>query len=309
MTINRTIIDWLLKGDPAIRWQTQRDLLDLGQRTWAGERRRMATIGWGNRLLQKQGADGRWDGGIYSPKWTSTHYTLILLRRIGLPPNNPAARRGCRYILAHNLSHDGGINYFRSQKHSETCISGMALSFLTYFKTTGHQIEQLVAFLLREQMDDGGWNCQRHTGAHHSSVHTTISALEGLQDYLDNNGRRYVATRCAMRQGREFLLKHQLFRSDKTGEVISPSWTMLSFPPRWHYDILRSLDHFQTARAPHDCRLEEAIDIVKKKRRSDGRWPVQNRHPGKSFFEMEKTGQPSHWNTLRALRVLRWWDR
>jgi hypothetical protein len=157
-------------------------------------------------------------------------------------------------------------------------------------------------------MLDGGWNCQSYRGATHSSFHTTISVLEGLYEYgiiYENQNGRIVE---AQSRGREFLLVHKLFRSHRTGNIVNPAMTRFSFPPRWRYDILRALDYFQIAKAPRDERLTEAINIVEKRRRPDGRWLLQNRHSGKTYFELEKVGEASRWNTLRALRVLRWWE-
>src|SRR5687767_12961522 len=181
-------IQWLLDGDPAIRWQTLRDLVGAGDRTVERERRKVARDGWGARLLARQDPEGTWaggkssDGGLYSPKWISTTYTMLLLRDLGLPSTNRQARKACTLLLDRGLQRDGGINYgWRGQ--SETCITGMVLSILSYFEYDDDRLEILADHLLGEQMPDGGWNCQRRYGATHSSVHTTISVLEGLRLY------------------------------------------------------------------------------------------------------------------------------
>lgn len=317
MTRNGDMVSrWLLEGDPAIRWQTLRDVVESGERTVARERQKVAHEGWGARLLNRQDREGTWaggrasDGGLYSPKWTSTTYTMLLLRDFGLPVENPQARRACTLLLDHGLQRDGGINYGiwgKSWGRSETCITGMVLSILSYFECDDGRLDTIADHLLQEQMPDGGWNCRRRFGATHASVHTTISVLEGLRHYEAARGRKVRAVRAAQRRGREFLLMHRLFRSDRTGEIIKPIFTRFSFPPRWHYDILRALDYFQAAGAPRDERLAEAIEIVQSTSRSDGRWPLQNRWKGKTYFELERLGAPSRWNTLRALRVLKWW--
>jgi hypothetical protein len=305
-------IRWLLEGDPAIRWQVMRDVLGTAERRVARERQKVGKDGWGLRLLAKQDPEGTWaggmssDGGLYSPKWTSTTYTMLLLRDFGLPARNRQARKACGLLLDGGLQRDGGINYgWRGT--SETCITGMVLSILAHFEHDDDRVDMLADHLLGQQMPDGGWNCQRRYGATHSSVHTTISVLEGLHQYGLHRRRRVLAIRCAQRRGREFLLVHRLFRSDRTGEIIKPIFLRFSFPPRWHYDILRALDYFQAADAPRDQRLGEAIDVLRSTRRKDGRWTLQNRYKGKTYFELERVGSPSRWNTLRALRVLKWW--
>lgn len=308
------VIDWLLAGDPAIRWQVLRDLRDAGERRVARERRRVARDGWGARLLARQAPDGRWapgksaDGGLYSPKWISTTYTMLVLRDFGLPPGNGQARKACLLLLDRGLRRDGGVNYGPWGSRGETCITGMILSLLSYFEYDDPRLETIVAHLLREQMPDGGWNCQRPRGATHSSVHTTISVLEGLRHYELYRRRDVRAVRAAQLRGREFLLVHRLFRSHRTGTVIKPEFTRFAFPPRWHYDVLRALDHFQSVGAPRDARLREAIERVESARRDDGRWTLPRGYPGKTYFQLERVGAPSRWNTLRALRVLRWWN-
>lgn len=307
-------IKWLLDGDPAIRWQTLRDLVGAVESTVERERKRVARDGWGARLLARQDSDGKWaggqssDGGLYSPKWISTTYTMLLLRDFGLAANNRQARKACTLLLDDGLQNDGGINYGWWGK-SETCITGMVLSILAYFDCNDDRLDTIADHLLEQQMTDGGWNCRRRFGATHASVHTTISALEGLQHYEVSRGRKLRAVKAAQRLGREFLLAHRLFRSHRTGEIIKPEFIRFSFPPRWHYDILRALDYFQAVNAPRDERLVEAIDIVRHGRREDGRWSLQHSYKGKTYFELERIGAPSRWNTLRALRVLKWWDR
>jgi hypothetical protein len=305
---------WLLEGDAAIRWQTRRDLVGAADTTVERERRKVAREGWGARLLAQQDAAGTWaggqssDGGLYSPKWTSTTYTMLLLRDFGLPPSNRQAAKACRLLLEHGVQPDGGINYgvwAKWRRRSETCITGMVLSILCHFAVDDARLDTIADHLLQRQMPDGGWNCA--AGATHASMHTTISALEGLRAYEVNRSRKIRDIRAAQRRGREFLLVHRLFRSHRTGEVIKREFTRFAFPPRWHYDILRALDYFQAANAPRDERLEDAIEIVQRTRRDDGRWTLQHSFKGRTYFELEQRGEPSRWNTLRALRVLKWW--
>jgi len=308
------VIQWLLDGDAAIRWQALRDLVGSAKATVEHERRKVARGGWGARLLTKQDPEGTWagglssDGGLYSPKWISTTYTMLMLRDFGLLPNTRQARKACKLLLDGGLQRDGGINYgWRGR--SETCITGMVASILSYFEYEDPRLDTIAGHLLEQQMPDGGWNCRRPFGATHASVHTTISVLEGLRHLELFRGREVREVRRAQRRGREFLLLHRLFRSHRTGEIIKPVFIRFSFPPRWHYDILRALDYFQAVNAPCDPRLAEAIEIVRKSQRKDGRWSLPHSYNGKTYFELERVGAPSRWNTLRALRVLRWWDR
>ena len=307
------VLRWLIEGDPAIRWQALRDLADASPTAVAREQRRVAQEGWGAQVLALQDPDGRWARGVYTPKWTSTTYTLLLLRGFGLPPGDPQALRGCRVLLDAGLFRDGGINFWTPRRtRSETCVSSMALALACWFALDDPRVDRLAGHVLAQQLDDGGWNCRATPAtalgrATHSSFHTTISALEALLEYERFRPQHAAVARQAQQRGREFLLAHRLFRSHRTGGVVKPAMTRFAFPPRWHYDVLRGLDYFRDCQAPCDPRLEDAIGLVEQRRAADGRWPLQNRHAGKTFFELETVGQPSRWNTLRALRVLAWW--
>jgi hypothetical protein len=302
------VLDWLLAGDPAIRWQVMRDLLGEPVAVWQDEQARVATEGWGARLLAHRDDTGRWTPRLYGKKWISTTYSMLLLRQLGLPPHDPRARASCLLFLDEGLWSDGGINVSVTQRRSETCVTGFVLGLLSWFRVDDVRRELLVDYLLREQMPDGGWNCERDRGAVHSSFHTTADVLEGLRDYADAYDPHRSEVFEAESRGREFLLVHRLYRSHHTGSVVDPKMLRLSFPPRWHYDILRGLDYFRAAGAQRDARIADAIGVLMSKRRRDGRWPLQQPHPGEVWFEMERPGQPSRWNTLRAMRVLRWWS-
>ena len=302
-------IDWLLAGDPAIRWQVQRNLTDSAPWTVAREQRRVATEGWGANLLALQDPEGTWAGGMYSPKWISTTYTMLLLRDLGLPSWNRQAHKACELLLDRGLYRDGGIGY--GWGRSETCVSGMVLSILSWFRFDDPRLETLVDHLLEQQMADGGWNCRRPFGATHASMNTTILALEGLLHYEHHRARvakRLRAVRAAQRRGREFLLAHRLFRSHRTGNIIKTDFVRLAFPSQWHFDFLRGLDYFRAAGAARDERLTDAIELLKSKRRRDGRWILEHRYRARYWFHMETIRHQSRWNTLRALRVLKWWE-
>jgi hypothetical protein len=303
MDIDSSVVDWLLEGDSAIRWQTMRDLLDRNPSTVRGERARVATTGWGKRLLDEQDPEGTWaQGSIYGPKWISTHYTLLLLRRLGFPPANPAGRRAC-LALWNSVDVDGGITWSTSTVMPDACVSAMFVTLDYYFDNRDPRRDDVVAWLRDQQLGDGGWNCQANRRrVNHSSFHTTMTVLETLAQ-IGNPEHDDAA-----RRGWEFFLEHRLYKSHRTGEIVHPSFTRFSFPPRWFYDVLRGLEYSASVRAPHDERLDDALELLRSKQRKDGKWPVQNKHSGRVWFDMETGREPSRWNTLRALRVLRWFD-
>jgi hypothetical protein len=304
-------ITWLLEGDPAIRWQTLRDLVGASPVVVEEERQKTTSAGWGFSLLAQQNADGLWGGGFYSPKWTSTTYTLLLLRSIGLPPTCTQVHKGLERLIEKGEFTHGGINLFSTIKHSDICVDGMVLALLAYFYYPTDLTVRLASHLLAHQMEDGGWNCMATLGTTHSSFHTTISVLEGIREFEKNAPVLIEPFVVARRKGEEFLLQHRLFRSHRSGIIVDPKMVRFSFPPRWRYDILRALDYFQDSGASYDPRMSDAVSILLQKRLSSGCWNLENNHPGKSYFEMEQVGVPSRWNTLRALRVLKWlgkWD-
>lgn len=302
------VIDWLLAGDPAIRWQTLDVLVGAPAAEVDAARSAVAREGWGARLLAHQDPEGTWAQGLYSPKWVSTTYTMLLLRELGLPADDPQAHDACAVLLdsAVGPPSQDGIGWA-----SETCITGIVLSILSAFEYDDDRLERFVDHLLGEQMDDGGWNCRYRRGAHHASMNTTILALEALVRYERHRAEksgRLAAVREAQHRGREFLLVHHLYRSHRTGEVIQPNYVRFAFPPHWHFDVLRGLDYFRDAGADRDPRLADGIDLLRSKRGSDGRWTLEHRYKARDWFQMETVGHPSRWNTLRALRVLDWWE-
>ncbi len=309
MKDDANVIAWLREGDPAIRWQVQRDLMGKARRTWLAERARTATTGWGADLLARQDSDGGWGGGVYSPKWTSTTYTLLTLCDIGVPGNNAAARRGGAHAVDALLGERVDALFERKLADLDRCIVGMMLRIGVTYGIDTARIEAIVDNLLSERMPDGAWNCRKHRRPlpHHSSFHTTLNVLDGLREYIEYGGARVKEAKTAEAGALELLAQHRLFRSDHTGNIIRPEFTRFAFPPRWHYDAFRALDYFARAGAPRDRRLSEAIDLLRQKRHADGCWRIAYKYSGRVFFDMEKGGVPSRWNTLRALRILRWW--
>jgi len=291
-----TAIDWLLDSDSAVRWQVMRDLTDAPPELVAVERGRIAREGWGARLLDLQGEDGQWAGGACFPSqsiyqsvknqgqpWISTLPTLQLLHDFGIDAHSDRVRRavamvrdGCRWENAGQLFFSGEV---------EPCINGRVVTLGTYFD---QNVDAIVA---------------------RSSFATTINVLEGLLAYERATGGSGESI-AARHRGEEYLLERKLFRRKSTGEVVNAAWQQFSFPTWWNYDVLRGLDYFRSVGDAPDSRMGEAVNLLRSKRKSDGTWLLENTHPGKVYFALEDgDGRPSRWNTLRALRVLRWYDR
>ncbi|GGH05631.1 squalene cyclase [Silvibacterium dinghuense] len=317
---DQEVLAWLLDSDPAIRWQVMHDLLEAPDAACAAERARIETEGWGARLLSLQDADGQWAGGAFVPAgftreewktsgqpWTATCYSLNMLREFGLDPKSESAQRTIALVGQNCHWDEGGQPFWHGE--TEECINGRTVADGAYF---GADISGIVARLLGEQQPDGGWNCERANGSACSSFASTLNVLEGLLAYEQATGGT-AAVSAARRSGEAYLLQRHLYRRLSTGQTADERFLALLHPSRWRYDILRALDYFRAASlfsgsAP-DPRLGEAIEHLRSKRRSDGKWAPDWSLPGRIWFPLDDgIGHPSRWITLRAMRVLQWWD-
>jgi hypothetical protein len=300
------VLAWLLDADPSIRWQVMRDLTDTPAEIATGERARIASEGWGSRLLDQQRPDGQWGDGVAVPFWWSTMYTLVFLRDLGLDPASTRARIAIDRIRG-NVTWGpefGNSPFFDGEV--EPCINGRVVALGAYF---GERSERLVDRLLGEQLADGGWNCEAERGSVRSSFHTTICVLEGLLAFEQACGAARAVTD-ARRHAHEYLLERRLLRRLSTGGMIDPEWTRFAFPPLWHYDVLRGLDYLRAAGVAPDARVDEAIAAVLERRQADGRWLLDVRHKDTLHEELAgDVGAPNRWITLRARRVLAWHGR
>ena len=305
----------LLAGDPAVRWQALRDLTDAPPDEVAAERAKVATEGWGARLLAEQADDGLWDDGVYRPgwvdearpffdAWSATHFSLELLRDLGADPGSAPVREAVARVADRVVWDHGGRPYFDGE--TEPCVNGTALASAAYFGRGG---DAIVETLLSRRLDDGGWNCWAEGPGTPASFHSTICVLEGLLAWEQAGGVSAEA-HAARIAGEEHLLERHLLRRRSTGAVIDPRFAMPAFPTRWYYDVLRALDHLRRARPERDERCAEAVELLRAKRLPSGLWRMEQHRMGPMLFEMEgeEEGLPSRWITLRALRVLRWWD-
>jgi hypothetical protein len=316
-----SVIDWLLNSDPSVRWQVMRDLLSSPEPEYRAERAKVETEGWGALLLGCADEDGQWAGGAFLPRdfdfsewqdvgqpWTATAFSLSQLREFGLDPSSDRIKRAVELIGANSRWDHAGEPYWEGEV--EECINGRTVADGAYF---GVDVSPLVDRLTGERMDDGGWNCERANGSVRSSFASTINVLEGLLEYERATGGT-PASRQARESGEEYLLERSLFRRLSTGEPADEQYLSFVHPSRWRYDVLRALDYFRSAAtltgAAPDPRLGEAIDHVRSRRLEDGTWLLDWSQPGRVWLDVDDgAGRPSRWVTLRAMRVLSWWDR
>ena len=314
INISLDTIEWLLDSDSAMRWQAMHDLTDASAEAIALERARFPHEGMGAEILNLQQVDGSWRRDD-APAWVTTLFTMQLLRAMGIDPATPAVviaierleaglrwnnLEGCWNLRAPET---GGKTFFEGEV--EPCINGGVLALGAYF---GRPTEGLARRLVDEQLEDGGWNCEAPKSTR-SSFHTTICVLEGLLEYERAVGSApEVAS--SRKRGEEYLLKRSLYRRFSTGEVANQEFLEFAFPPRYHYDVLRALDYFRVAGIEPDPRVAYAVGVVQSKLQADGRWLLDAKYDEALAVPFDElVNEPSRWNTLRALRVLRWYEQ
>jgi hypothetical protein len=321
MSIDAALLSWLLDADPALRWQVERDLADVPERVWRATRKRVATEGFGARLLALQDPDGQWANGAYFPgdfdfhgpeaaddagqPWTATTWVLNTLRDWGV---DAAALAGTADLLARNSRWEyDALPYWGGEV--DCCINAFTLANGVWL---GADVSALAQWFLDHRMEDGGWNCEWETGSSRSSFHSTLNALRGLLEYEAATGGS-DALRDARHSGEEYLLQRRLLHTLSTGDLVAPWVTRFAYPFRWFYSALNAADYFRAAalhdESTPDRRLTEAMDVIRAARQPDGTWLQERRHPGRVYFEVDvPPGEPSKWLTLYGTRVLAWWD-
>ncbi|MEP6631227.1 MAG: hypothetical protein ABJA89_12200 [Lapillicoccus sp.] len=346
MAVDDPVVQWLLEGDPAIRWQVLRDLVDASETEVASERARVEHEGWGARLLSLRAVDGLWADGACFPgtaafaaataraladgeppppfpsaegepaqgpadgsdtepgqPWTATYPVLLDLCHLGVPPDSRVMQETARLVARNCRWEYDGRPFFAGEV--DCCINAGAIVIGIYL---GVDVEPVVQRLLADRMPDGGWNCWAESRFAPSSFASTLAVNDALLSWERRIGGSEEVRR-ARHDGEEYLLRRHLFRSLRTGDVVNPAWSLFSYPPRWHYDLLKAMEYFARRGGAPDPRVAEAVERVRAKRRPDGRWLLENTHPGAVHVRFEgPDGTPSRWNTLRALRVLRWYD-
>jgi hypothetical protein len=304
-----------------MRWQVERDLLAAPAEVWGATRQRVATEGFGARLLALQDADGQWAGGAYFPHdfdfhgpeaaegagqpWTATTWSLNALREWGL---DASVLSGTADLLAENSRWEyDDLPYWGGEV--DCCINAYTLANGAWL---GADVAGLADWFTEHRLADGGWNCEWVEGSVHSSFHSTLNSLKGLLSYEGMRGGS-DALRAARHAGEEYLLERRLMRRLSTGELVGPWVTRFAYPFRWVYSALNAADYFRSAAlhddAEPDPRLADAIECIREARQPDGTWLQQHRYPGRVWFEVDAPpGEPSKWLTFYALRVLTWWD-
>lgn len=306
MKIQNETITWLLDSDPSIKWQVMRDIQGLDESIYEQERLKLQDQGWGSELLKLQGEDGLWNKSLYNGKWISTTYTLYLLKLLGLSPFNQQALSACDQLFTLGIYNQEEIRFSRNQAHQDLGVSGLVLSMCCHFGYHQDELHQIGSYLVSQQSEVGYWLPNKAEASMGYQFETTLLILEGLLQYRQRYSLKHKWLLEAEAKGQEYLLQHQLYLDG--GKAIKTKWTSFSFPAYWFYDVLTALDYFRLFGTNRDQRLQAGINLIAEKQNKAGRWNLGNKHHGKTYIEMEEARAPSRWNTLRALRVLKWWE-
>jgi hypothetical protein len=300
------VVRWLMDSDPAIRWQVMRDLVHETPDNYEAEREKVAQSGWGLTLLAQQSADGLWGNSLYNGKWTSTTYSLYLLKVLGLVPRHSQALAGCSPLIEGGLYEGREIRFSRGQAAADLGVTALVLSITSYFGWPIEEISAIAAYLGDRQLPVGSWLPNDSESASDYEFETTLLVVEALMQFERASGERAGPVSVARQRGWRFLLERNL--GLESGGPIKGGWTSFSFPPYWFYDCLTALDCLRASGYERDPGAQKAVDLVNARCVQNGRWQRGAKHAGRTYFEMEPAGEPSRWNTLRALRVLEWWD-
>ena len=316
------LIAWLLDSDPTLRWQVERDLLNAAPAVWEATRARVATEGFGARLLALQDSDGQWAGGSFFPAdfhfhgleaakggqpWTATTWTLNALREWGLDSSILRERRTAELLGENSRWNYNDLPYWSGEV--DCCINAWTVANGVWL---GVDVTGIVDWFLEHQLPDGGWNCEWVDGSTRSSFHSTLNSLKGLLAYEVTTGDSAAVT-AARRAGEEYLLQRRLFRRLSTGEPVAEWVDQFAYPFRWSYNVLNAAEYFRQAsqvdRRHPDSRMHDAIVLIRAAESPDRTWLQAGRHPGRVWFEVDaRAGEPSKWLTLYATRVLGWWE-
>ena len=290
--------EWLLEGNPAIANLVRRRLLN--------EDIPLQNVGFIEKHLEGFDAKtNRFGGGVYGPKWVSTHYTMVDLTALEVAPNTPEYQAALKTLMTHEWPGRMPLGVY----HIDLCIPGMVLEMLTYAGIRQPIIEEMIDYILDFQLPDGGWNCRLEGGVEPavSSVHTTINVLEGLVGYAERGYQhRLHDVNTAIDQGIETLLRRELIYKKNTKEPIHPFMTRAHYPPRWKHDYVRGLCLLTRRKHPYDVRIEDALKRLMAQMRK-GRMLKGETISGRIAFPLE-TERFGRINTLRALEVLKHYD-
>jgi hypothetical protein len=314
LTKDRATVNWLLeKNQPCVRYLTLTQLLrkEEGDSEVVASKKMITKTGWASEILARQTSQGWWVDGesLYQPKYLSTNWMLLILSDLGLTKSEPRVRKSCELWIRRFAKKDGGFGSERWSK-GHLCTTGNTARALVKFGYADHpKVKHSFDWLIENQSPKGGWSC--FGSGRNLDSWEPLSAFAALPRQKWTRGIRQ-----AVEKGAEFFLERELH---KQGDPYRP-WSRFHYPIHYYYDLLVGLDFMTALGYGDDKRLKFAVQLLKKKRRRDGRWNLDAVHPDVAGgmagwfkkhpkdkpvpFSLEQPGQPSKMITLSAMRVM-----
>ncbi|MFB0510050.1 MAG: prenyltransferase/squalene oxidase repeat-containing protein [bacterium] len=336
----KNIVTWLLEEEnQTIRYFTLRDLLDkkeddleLNAAKSAIPNSKVIT-----KIFSKQKPEGYWEetASPYLPKYKSSYWTIMILAQMGIDQTDQRVKKACEYIFRFQHEESGFLSetektakrrydwhlkrgkkmppfkewassLIREQQLS--CLTGnMAAALIRLGYENDPRVKKALNWLVKIQNQDGGWLCpywKAHIKDTHGCFFGTICPIEAFSEVPKENLTEEMKN--TISRGAEFLLMHRLFKADHHNyKTIKQSWLKFCLPRFYSYDILRGLNVLTKLGYTNDERLNDALDILLKKRQKDRTWILENSPTGRMQTNIEPVGRPSKWITLFALRVLK----
>jgi hypothetical protein len=338
--LKESLIDWLLeKTNPSVQYFTLRDILDKNENhsQVVDAKKAIPKSQVVDKILQQQKPSGYWEGpdNPYHPKYKSSYWAIMTLGQLGIDRTDERVRKSCEYIFQFQLDEGGFSSHtqetaskeydwlLEKQKklpsrdewtkslvfeHQYSCLTGnMVAALIRLGYADDPTVKKALEWLVKIQNKDGGWLCpywKAHVKDKHGCFYGTICPLEAFSEAKKEDLTKEMKE--TIEKGAEFLLMHRLFKADHHNyKVINQSWLKLSFPWFYGYNILRGLDVLTKLGYAKDERLNDAVEILLKKRQDNGTWILEGAPIGRMQTNIEAKGKPSKWITLIALRVLK----
>jgi hypothetical protein len=297
------MLQWILSGDPAIQYKIRKELLMENSVELENLYQSLPYVdGYIKRYLElRDERSGMWGNGIYTPKWTSTHYTLLELKNMNCPWNCQPYRASAILLLDCLWKPNGLVS---KGKYVDFCVAAMIGSIVSHCRLKDTRMNEIMDYMLNHIQKDGGFNCSWQR-SEVSSVHTTLTVLQFFLDY-ERNGYQYRLQEIeeALLPAEETLLKRELYKRKSDGKPVQTISVNMPYPTRYKYDFLKSLEYFVDRERPYDKRMESAINLLLSKQLKSGAWSSTGNHPGQIHFKIEDEGRENRMNTVRALKVV-----
>jgi hypothetical protein len=322
-----SVLDWLLEPeDPGVRYLALRDLAKADTKELAAAKKAAYIAGPITAILSKMDKEGFWveAGSGYYPKYTGTVWSIILLGQLGAAVDmDKRIATACVYILDHNLTKHGIFTVNNLPSGTADCIQGNLCYSLLDLGCADPRLEkayEMMAQLVTGEgigpMTDKTAEIRYYAGKcgpvfacgsndKKSCAWGALSVMLAFSKYPEK--KRTPLINRAIKTGVDFLFSTDPAKADwPSGYAPKPSsnWWKFGFPNFYVGDILGIVESLVRVGYGKDPRLANALQLIRDKQDSHGRWLLEYDYTGKTWVDFGIKKQPNKWVTLRALRVL-----